>query len=79
MVKNVKKSKNKWALILAFVLPALLFYGLFNLVGIARTFYYSFMDWRGISENKEFIGLLNYIAVAKDGIDRKSTRLNSSH
>lgn len=68
MVKHVKKSKNKWALILAFVLPALLFYGLFNLVGIARTFYYSFMDWRGISENKEFIGLLNYIAVAKDGM-----------
>ncbi len=51
---------------LLFVLPALFFYGTFNLFGIARTFYYSAMDWKGISANKVFVGLSNYVAVAKD-------------
>ena len=60
--KKLKKS----GLVLLFVLPALFFYGTFNLFGIARTFYYSAMDWKGISANKVFIGLSNYIAVAKD-------------
>lgn len=60
------KKLKKTGLVLLFVLPALFFYGTFNLFGIARTFYYSAMDWKGISANKVFIGLSNYIAVAKD-------------
>ena len=60
------KKLKKTGLVLLFVLPALFFYGTFNLFGIARTFYYSAMDWEGISANKVFIGLSNYIAVAKD-------------
>lgn len=60
------KKLKKTGLVLLFVLPALFFYGTFNLLGIARTFYYSAMDWKGISANKVFIGLSNYIAVAKD-------------
>ncbi len=64
--KSSKKLK-KMGLVLLFVFPALFFYGTFNLFGIVRTFYYSTMDWKGISANKVFIGLSNYIAVAKDG------------
>ena len=60
------KKLKKAGLVLLFVLPALFFYGTFNLLGIARTFYYSTMDWKGISANKVFLGLSNYIAVAKD-------------
>ncbi len=60
------KKLNKRLLVLAFVLPALFFYGVFNLAGIVRTFYYSTLDWKGISANKTFVGLENYIAVAKD-------------
>ena len=63
--KSSKKLK-KMGLVLLFVFPALFFYGTFNLFGIVRTFYYSTMDWKGISANKVFIGLSNYIAVAKD-------------
>ena len=69
MEKGVSKPKvkyDKWWLILLFVLPAMFFYGLFNLVGIIRTFYYSTMDWRGISANRDFIGLANYLEVARD-------------
>ncbi len=60
------KKLKKTGLVLLFVLPALFFYGTFNLFGIARTFYYSAMDWKGISANKVFVGLSNYVAVAKD-------------
>ena len=42
------------------------FYGIFNLFGIVRTFYYSTMEWKGISANMTFLGLQNYIAVAQD-------------
>ncbi len=60
------KKLKKTGLVLLFVLPALFFYGTFNRFGIARTFYYSAMDWKGISANKVFVGLSNYVAVAKD-------------
>lgn len=63
---GASKKMKKIGLVLLFVLPALFFYTTFNLLGIARTFYYSFMDWKGISANRTFIGLGNYIAVAKD-------------
>ncbi len=63
---SARKIKNT-ALILLFVLPALLFYGTFNLFGIARTFYYSAMDWKGISANRIFIGFANYAEVLQDG------------
>lgn len=66
MNDSSSKKLKKTGLVLLFVLPALLFYGTFNLLGIARTFYYSTMDWKGISANKLFIGLSNYVAVAKD-------------
>ncbi|NDL68401.1 ABC transporter permease subunit [Anaerotalea alkaliphila] len=62
-------TKNKkLLLVLLFVAPALFFYGTFNLIGIARTFYYSFMEWRGISAAKTFIGLGNYATLMQDGM-----------
>lgn len=59
---------KKFWLVLFFVFPALFFYGTFNLVGIIRTFYYSFFDWKGISANKIFVGFTNYINVLNDGM-----------
>jgi raffinose/stachyose/melibiose transport system permease protein len=69
MERDQIKSTNRWkkiGLVLFFVIPALFFYGTFNVLGIVRTFYYSSMEWKGISANKTFVGLANYIAVAKD-------------
>lgn len=60
------KGWKKTGLVLLFVVPALFFYGTFNLLGIVRTFYYSTMEWKGISANKAFIGMANYAAVAQD-------------
>lgn len=63
---NISPKMKKLLLILLFVSPALFFYGTFNLVGIIRTFYYSTMEWKGISANKTFIGLENYITLFGD-------------
>lgn len=65
--KKLTKQTPLWLVIL-FVTPALFFYGIFNLLGIVRTFYYSTMDWKGISANMVFVGLKNYIAVATDSL-----------
>ncbi|QOL34986.1 carbohydrate ABC transporter permease [Bifidobacterium lemurum] len=48
-----------------FILPALLFYGLFELWPIIQTVWYSFYNWNGIDEST-FIGLGNYIRVFTD-------------
>lgn len=61
-----KKKYTRTGLVLLFVLPALFVYGTFNVLGIVKTFYYSTMEWKGISSNRVFIGFDNYIAVAKD-------------
>lgn len=76
MIEN-KKNKTKYVLtLLLFIVPAMFFYGIFNLFGIARTFYYSLMDWKGISTNMSFIGLDNYITVLKDGAFWNSVKNN---
>ena len=65
-MQEKKKGVNKIGLLLFLIVPALLFYGTFNLVGIVRTFYYSTMDWKGISANRVFIGIDNYIELFSD-------------
>lgn len=67
---------KKVLLVLLFVCPALFFYGTFNLLGIARTFYYSFTEWKGISASKTFIGLDNYVALLKDEVFLNAMRNN---
>src|SRR5690554_4535491 len=66
---SVKRKFNtkKYLTIIMFSLPAMFFYGIFNLFGIVRTFYYSFHEWKGISANKLFIGLDNYFRLFSDG------------
>lgn len=71
------KKKTKYVLtVLFFIVPALFFYGIFNLFGIVRTFYYSAMDWKGISSNMNFVGLDNYITILKDGAFWNSVKNN---
>jgi N-acetylglucosamine transport system permease protein len=51
---------QKYRLIIPFLLPALLLYGLFVLFPYAQAFYVSFTEWRGVSANKPWVGLDNY-------------------
>ena len=58
-------GKNAWTAFL-FLLPALLVYGIFNFYSILMTFYYSFLQWSGISENMRFIGFANLQKLVSD-------------
>ncbi len=62
---TIRKRKQLITIIL-FLLPALLVYGTYNTYGIIRTFYYSLMDWTGLSPRMHFIGFENYINLVKD-------------
>jgi raffinose/stachyose/melibiose transport system permease protein len=69
--KQIKSSKIKRVIkeritIILFLLPALLVYGTYNIYGIFRTFYYSFMKWTGLSPKMTFIGFKNYIDLFTD-------------
>nr|WP_079474777.1 sugar ABC transporter permease [Marinococcus halophilus] len=68
--RNASRKKNgkNWLVILGFMAPALLFYGVYVVYAIGMTFYYSLFDWNGIDSNMVFIGLQNYFEVIRDGV-----------
>ncbi|MFB5662380.1 carbohydrate ABC transporter permease [Alteribacillus sp. HJP-4] len=64
-----KKKRNKEILvILGFMAPALVVYGLYVVYSIGMTFYYSLFQWTGIDANLTFIGLQNYINLIQDNV-----------
>lgn len=52
----------------AFLAPAVLLYGVFFVLPMAQAFYYSLFRWRGLSQNKDFIGAQNFRELAGDPI-----------
>ncbi len=53
-------NHGKYRLILPFLAPALLLYGIFVLYPYASAIKNSFYQWRGVSANKTYIGIDNY-------------------
>jgi N-acetylglucosamine transport system permease protein len=51
---------QKYRLIIPFIFPAILLYGVFVLYPYAQAVYISFTSWRGVSPNKPWVGLDNY-------------------
>jgi N-acetylglucosamine transport system permease protein len=51
---------HKYRLIIPFLLPALVLYGLFVIWPYVQAFYVSFTEWRGVSASKPWVGLDNY-------------------
>ena len=74
-------KKNKW-FYFGLTIPSMLLYVL-ALAGplLLGTLPASLYNWSLIKGNKDFVGLGNYTKLLGDEtfIDRKSTRLNSSH
>jgi len=58
---------RKYRLIVPFLAPALLLYGVFVLWPYAQAIYLSLTSWRGVSAEKPFVGLENYVELAGDG------------
>jgi len=61
--------------ILIGLLPALLFYLIFVIYPIGRSFYYGFFEWNGLSK-PTFVGLSNFKEILSDPIFLKSLRNN---
>ena len=57
---------RKYRLIIPFLLPALLLYGIFVLYPYGNAFYISMTSWRGVSPDMPFIGLDNYRDLLTD-------------
>src|SRR3989337_1786600 len=57
-------QKNR--LIIPFLLPAILLYGVFVVWPYAQAIYISLTSWRGLSSNRPFVGLDNYRRLWED-------------
>jgi ABC-type sugar transport system permease subunit len=64
--------KVRRRLIVSFLLPASALYLAFFLIPAVWAFYFSAFDWSGFTKQMRFIGLDNYIQLAKDPIFWKS-------
>jgi multiple sugar transport system permease protein len=56
--------RDRWIYI--FLLPTLVFYGLFTFWPIIASYWYSLLDWNGLNRDSQFIGLRNYGEVMRD-------------
>src|SRR2546423_5751922 len=59
--------RNKPTLfVLTFLAPAVILYSLFVVLPLLQSFQISFYRWRGVSQNRQFVGLDNYRRLASD-------------
>jgi N-acetylglucosamine transport system permease protein len=58
---------NKYRLIIPFLLPAVLLYGIFVLYPYVQAFYLSLTTWSGTSADRPFVGLDNFRNLLTDG------------
>jgi N-acetylglucosamine transport system permease protein len=67
---------HKYRLIVPFLFPALLLYGVFVIWPYAQAIYLSFTSWRGVSPNKPWVGLDNYQRLLEDERFREAITRN---
>ena len=61
-------ERQKYRLIVPFLLPALLLYSLFVVYPALRSMWVSLHFWRGLSANMQFVGLFNFQKMIEDEI-----------
>jgi N-acetylglucosamine transport system permease protein len=59
-------QQQKYRVIIPFLLPAVLLYGIFVLYPYAQAFYLSLTSWSGTSPNRPFVGLDNFRRLFTD-------------
>jgi raffinose/stachyose/melibiose transport system permease protein/N-acetylglucosamine transport system permease protein len=67
-------NRQKRKLLLPFLTPALLLYGVFFLYPAGRTFYVALTSWNGIDPDLSFIGFGNFRELADDPIFHRTIR-----
>ncbi|RLL47146.1 sugar ABC transporter permease [Oceanobacillus piezotolerans] len=64
----VQSKKQKYMFLAFCLVPTFVLFSIFTLYPLVSGLYYSFFDWSGASDNKEFIGLGNYVRLFNDAI-----------
>lgn len=64
----VQSKKQKYLFLAFCLIPTFILFAIFTLYPLFSGLYYSFFDWSGSSQNKDFVGLANYIKLVKDAI-----------
>ncbi|AVQ99942.1 carbohydrate ABC transporter permease [Oceanobacillus sp. M65] len=64
----VQSKKQKYLFLAFCLIPTFVLFAIFTLYPLFSGLYYSFFDWSGSSQNKDFVGLANYIKLVKDAI-----------
>ncbi|MGY0692108.1 carbohydrate ABC transporter permease [Virgibacillus sp. FSP13] len=64
----VQSKKQKYLFLAFCLIPTFIMFAIFTLYPLFSGLYYSFFDWSGSAESKEFIGLANYIKLFQDAI-----------
>lgn len=76
------REREKWKLIVPFVVPGLLIYLIFALYPSARGIYVSLFNWSGLTQNMKFVGLANFAKLWREVTDPKdfyNLRIYLSH
>jgi len=74
--KPARLGRVRWWVILAFLLPALILYGLFVVFPIVQSTRYSMYDWNGLESLDDFVGLDNFKRAVNDELFRDALRHN---
>ncbi len=66
--KMVQSKKQKYLFLAFCLIPTFVMFSIFTLYPLFSGLYYSFFEWSGASQDKEFIGFSNYIQLINDEI-----------
>lgn len=75
-VSSSRRWWNRYRAGILFVLPAMILYAIFVIVPFVQTIYFSFTDWNGVRQVKNWIGLANYREMLGDPLLWLSLRHN---
>lgn len=71
-----RRQRRRTGFILAYLMPTLILYVVFMLYPFARSIYTSLFEWNGISKDKLFVGVKNYLHLFNDPVIWKAVRNN---
>ncbi len=72
--RHQKLTFDKVSFMVVFLGLPLVFFTIFVLVPYIQSFYYSLTNWRGFSDQMDFVGLSNFTAIFSDDVFLKSLR-----
>jgi N-acetylglucosamine transport system permease protein len=70
------EKRGRTPFIITFLFPAVALYGLFVIWPVAQAFVFSLFRWRGISEQRTFVGAENFRALVGDPVFWRSVEHN---